>query len=107
MCLDWVFPTQKGYKRHHPPRIAFVSVNVTFQEYEPYLSITPSPLPRENYKEEEMAFPSTIESEIEEWIQGETVRCLDKPDLKTYSWRNRAEEAIKQPAKAESSFSGE
>ncbi|XP_070012383.1 uncharacterized mitochondrial protein AtMg00820-like [Nicotiana sylvestris] len=88
-------------------------MNVTFRESEPYFSITSSPLQGESSKEEEVILPSSItgplddivtgESEIGERIQGETIRRLDKPDLKTYSRINRAEEAIMQSTEAEPS----
>ncbi|XP_075077106.1 uncharacterized protein LOC142163859 [Nicotiana tabacum] len=39
--------------------------------------------------------------------EGETIGRLDRPDLKTYSRRNRAEEAIMQSTKAEPSSTGE
>lgn len=102
-------PTQEGHKCYHPPsRRSFVSMDVTFRESKPYFSITPSPLQAENYKEEEMIFPSSsVESEIGEKIKRETVGRLERPDLITYSRRNKAERAIMQSAEAESSFSGE
>nr|XP_016434943.1 PREDICTED: protein fluG-like [Nicotiana tabacum] len=67
----------------------------------------------ESSKEEEVNLPSSItgllddtfigESEIGERIQGETIGRLDRPDLKTYSRRNKAEEAIMQSSEAEPS----
>ncbi|OIT19676.1 hypothetical protein A4A49_58508, partial [Nicotiana attenuata] len=71
----------------------------------------------ESSKEEEMILPSSItgplddivtgESEIGERIQGETIGRLDRPNLKTYSRKNRAEEAIMQSTEAEPSSTGE
>ena len=57
-------PTQKGYKCYHPPsRKSFVSMDVTFREFESYFSNYPSsPLQGEN-KEEEVIFPGTMSVE--------------------------------------------
>ncbi|XP_075076778.1 uncharacterized protein LOC142163395 [Nicotiana tabacum] len=82
------------------------------------ISILPHHLFRgKSSKEEEVILPNFItgplddivtrESEIGENIQGETIGRLDRPDLKTYSRKNRAEEAIMQSTEAEPSSIGE
>ncbi|XP_070010774.1 uncharacterized protein [Nicotiana sylvestris] len=112
------FLGKKCYKCYHPPsKRSFVSMDVTFREFEPYFSITSSPLQGESSKEEEVILPSSIigplddivtgKSEIGERIQGETIGRLDRPDLKTYSRKNRAEEAIMQSTNIEPSSTGE
>nr|XP_009788081.1 PREDICTED: uncharacterized protein LOC104235938 [Nicotiana sylvestris] len=92
-------------------------MDVTFQESEPYFTTTSSPLQGESNKEEEVILPSSItgplddiiiwESEIGERIQGKTIGHLDRPDLKTYSRKSRAEEAIIQSTETEPSSTGE
>lgn len=116
MCLYWVFSNAERIQSYHPSsRRSFVSMNITVRESEPNVSITPSHLQRENYKEDEMFFPSSVEttttkkSKIGVRIQEETIRCLDRSNLQTYPRRNRAEtaEVIIPSAEAKPSSTGQ
>lgn len=93
-----------------------LSADVTFRGSKPYFeyyTIT-SPLQVEINKEERMILPSfTVEkhyhrgNEVGERIHGKTLARLDRPDLITYSRRNRVKEAIMQSIQTESSSIGE
>lgn len=98
-----------------PSGRSFVTMDVTFRQFEPYFAITPSPLQMESNKKEEMILPSsTVEtsitrvSEVGENIHMKIIGHLNRLDLTTYSRRNnRAEEVIMQYLEAESSSSRE
>lgn len=61
--------TQKCFKCYHPASSrSFVSMYVTSREFEPYFSITLSPLHEESSKEEKVILPSFITGLIDDIV---------------------------------------
>lgn len=115
------FPTQKGYICYHLPfRKYFINMDITLREIEPYFNAIHSPLQRKNNDEEVLPNSSITLDDLvqresssgqeETSDQGEKVECLDKPDLRRCSRRDKVEKAIIQPTqfqKSSSLLSGE